>query len=552
MQRFIFILILLCWQTSATAVISMEIIPSSGHLGETLQLTLTEDEISNGVPDLTPLEQNFTVMSTEHNVSYTAINGRAKSQSQWVILLIAKKSGVLPIPVIQIGQQYSPHGQITITTGSKTNATNNPADSTEDDAVLLHAETSKPAPFINEQVIYTVKLYSRKPLMNVEYHPPRVEDALLISLGDGRRYQTTMNGHEYNVDEQLYAIFSQKSGKLKIIPPALNAVVYDAVPRHVHMDGQPTQLAVKPIPENSSQPWLPAENITLSEQYDTPDATITKGKTVVRTITLRAVAMPAELLPPLKFIDNKQFSTYPEKPESSNKLLQNKLIGTSTTKVTYLLNHAGAITLPSVKLFWFNTITGKQEQAILPERTLSVSGRTETQPSPSIAHKKNPQPLKTSPETLKVPHLQSNWVIWSLVVALLIAGIISFTLKRHYRRTRAGTSRKNQRSAALAVLRKTCSANDLIKTQAALLHWGHVQWPNATFFNLTQLNNLIQDIELKKQIQHLSHALYSHNDQALWRGETLWSAVKNYKHGKHASKIKRNALPPINPGPLSE
>ena len=546
MKRCIFIMILLSWQTIAMCALSTKITPSTARLGETINLTLTLDGASNGVPDVTPLKKDFTIVGTENSMSYTAANGVAKSESQWVIVLVAKKSGVLPIPSIQVGQQYSSPGQVNITSSIKMAASNDHAVAPADDAIMLDAKLGKSNPYINEQVIYTVKLYSRTPLMNAEYHPPHVEDALLIPLGDGRRYQTTMNGREYAVDEQQYAIFSQKSGALPITPPEFNAVVYDTIPRHIHVDGPATKLIVKPIPEkNTTMPWFPAKHVSLSEQLNPAITTVVQGNTIERTITLQANAMPAELLPTLAFPENKQFSIYPEKPETRNALRQQELIGTSTVKVTYLLNQAGRITLPAIQLGWFNTVTGKQETAVLPEHELTVTGKPNALPAAPVAqtHQTVLAPLRAG----VAPDIRPHQLAWRIAAALTLVGVITLAFGWWLLRHRKSAIKPSTRKALLQ-LRKACATNDPVSARATLLNWGRIRWPDAALLNIDSLSSLIEHSELKKQITLLSQALYSQNNASTWCGDTLWRAVKRYRAMESTQKPKKKALPPINPG----
>jgi len=544
MKRLFFFLILLSWQTIAMATLSMKVEPSTAQLGETIQLTLSHDRSSpSGIPDFTPLEKDFTLVGTGHNMSYSVTNGVAKSESQWVVQLIAKKSGVINIPAISLGQESSAPGQVTITSNTKTTSNDNPTTPQEDDSVMLHAEISTSKPFVNEQMIYTVKLYSRKQLMNAAYQPPRVENAILIPLGEGRRYQTTLNSHEYGVDEQQYAIFSQKSGEMKITPPGLNAVVYDTVPRHIHLDGTQTPVVVKPIPKkNTQQHWLPAKHVALTEQYDPSVSSIAQGDTIVRTITLQAEAMPAELLPVLEFTDNKQYSVYPEKPETRNALRQQELIGTSSIKVTYLPTQAGRITLPEIKVTWFNTLTGKPETATLPEHILTVTAKIGTKATPPTAATSTPpqpQPIVTAPTG---PFYRLAW--W-IAGAFAVAWGLTLALWWRFRH-RSIMPKQNLRST-LANLHQACATNDPALVHVAILNWGRLQWPEADLFNLSQLSNLIHDLALKQQINLLSQALYRQNGQSDWCGNALWRAVKSLRVIKSTQKPKRHDLPPMNP-----
>lgn len=539
MKLCIFIFILLCWQTKALATITMQIEPSNPQAGETIRLTLTQDDMqSNATPDWTPLEKDFSLSGTAHNMSYTAVNGVAKSESQWVVLLIPKRAGVIAIPPIQIGQQYSQASQVEI--GAAT--TTHPSPS-ENNAVILKGELSQNKSFINEQVTYTVKLYSRQSLVNAQYQPPHVENALLIPLGNGRRYQTTMNGLEYSVDEQQYAIFSQKSGALQITPPKLSAVTYSNVPRQINLEADPITLTVKPIPEtNANQPWLPAKQVTLAEQYDSSTTTATQGATVQRTITIRAVGIPAELLPNLTFADSPQFSIYPEKPDTHNTLRQQELAGTSIIKVTYVLNQPGQITLPSVKLAWFNTKTGTQEVASLPSHDIMVATKPGASHTPPVTLKK---PQQNHSQATPAPKKQSRTLAWWVAGAFGFAWIMTLALWGWFRHR--GVAMKHSIRPALARLRKACKNNDPTQAHAALLDWGRLQWPDTAIFNLNQLSLLVSHIGLKKQITLLSQALYSQNGVSSWRGDALWNAVEGYRPFKSTPKITRDALPPINP-----
>lgn len=63
---------------------------------------------------------------------------------------------------------------------------------------------------MNQQIIYKVTLYNSKHLLDADYQGPQVENALLIPLGQEKRYQTQKNNINYLVEEQNYAIFPQK------------------------------------------------------------------------------------------------------------------------------------------------------------------------------------------------------------------------------------------------------------------------------------------------------------------------------------------------------
>ena len=541
--------ILFCWHAVAMATISVQVDPTSVQLGETFRLTFSMDDPKiAGIPDLTPLQQDFTIVGTERNMSYTLINGQTHAIGQWTVLLTAKKTGVIAIPSIRIGHQQSMPTSVEITE-IKPTLDNDNQEHTTQAGVMLKTEVNPAEVFINQQVIYTVKLYNNQRLLDGEYVPPRVEDALLIPLGDGRRYQTTVNGQSYAVEEQQYAIFPQKSGELKIISPSFNALVLDTVPQRINVHADTTTLVVKPKPRQyAGEDWLPAKQLALTEIYEQTNTTMTEGSTLTRTVTIQADGVPAQLLPTLAFASSPQFNAYPQKPELHNTARQTELIGRADIKVTYLLNKAGLIKIPAIHVHWFNSDTQKEEIASLPARTIDVKAAKEsasqekTTRPPSIAPKPS-IPQETKPLPL-VAVDRSEKMAWWLASGFALAWIL--TLALGWRRRRTVVSGESIR-AILNEVQAACRTNNPKKTQDALLRWATMQWPEAALLNLHHLAKWVHDKELKKELFQLSQALYSQSNTIPWRGDALWRRVVDYQHRRSTKKGKSSDLPPMNP-----
>lgn len=532
MKRFFSLVILLLWLSLAKATVTMTITPSSAHLGDTVQLTLTlENANSQTLPDITPLEANFTIIGTQQSRSYSVINGKAHSRNQWIILLTPKKQGLLTIPPLQIGNEVSNVVQLLVKK-NPTTTTNN-----EDHDILFSGTISKSDPFIHEQVVYTVKLYTTQRLLDIEYQPPEIDDALLIPLGEGRRYHETIQDREYAVDEQQYAIFPQKSGLLHLSPPTLNALVYDVVPRRIQKQAKPIQLNVKPQTEKYG---FPAKQVTLSEHYQIPTTTLTTGDTIVRSITLEALGVPAQLLPTIAIENSSQYRAYPEKPTTNNILRQQELVGTSTINITYVLNQAGTVTLAPIKLTWFNTQTRQREIARLPEYTLTVHAKNTTL--------QTPKPVQSITKATKQAETNrsASSAAWWLATILGCGWIITLILWWFYRNNRLNFDTNNR--SVLHAIQVACQSNDPIQTQTALLLWASKQWPQVSCLNLNDIIKLVADNSLlQKQIQGLSHALYSQQTQSTWHGENLWNSIQSYKPQKKQTQKKKQTLASIHP-----
>jgi len=562
MKRIVLSLLLLCCSSIASAIVTLQLEAPQVQMGENFSLHLRiEGTQINTVPDLTPLQKDFTIVGTESNISYSIISGKVRAVSEWTILLTPKRSGVLPIPSLSIGQEKTSPLSIEITqlppnsNSSQSTPTNsgNTQQSQQQD-VMLTAEVDTNQPFVNQQVIYTVKLFNSSRLLDANYVPPQVEDALFVPFGDGRRYQVTHNGRLYAVEEQQFAIFPQKSGDLNIKPPIFNALVYDlAGPRRVSVQAQPTVLKVQPIPAQfQGKNWFPAKKVTLSVSYDKNTINLPEGSTLERTVTLQAVAVPAQLLPPINFGSSDQYSIYPEKPTVSNSFQQQDLVGTSTVKVTYLLNKPGKITIPPVTVPWFNTVTGKEEVSSLPGFTLNVfpaAGQAKqpsllkpaatppaTQPTASPRNE-NKVLEKTKPESKS----QSN-LAWWVAAGFALAWLLTMVAWRWQRPKEPSV--KQGKTKVLKELQEACLSNNPKLARDAILKWGRLLWPGVTLLNLIDLEKMVEDPILKEQIKALSEALYNEEAHKGWQGKLLWQAVSNFQPSSEG-KNKANSLPPI-------
>jgi hypothetical protein len=550
MKRYFLVLILLCWGGLSFAEISTQISRSTVQLSETFRLVFTiEAPVPDSMPDLTPLLENFSILGTERSMAYSLVNGEKHTVNQWIILLVPQKTGVLLIPSIKIGPQQTSASSIEVTKDKTTTQTpSDEPDSPLEDDVILKTEVSSSSIFINKQMIYTVKLYNHQRLIDAEYQPPQIEDALLIPLGDGRHYQTMMNDRNYAVEEQQYAIFPQKSGQFTLVGPSFKALVFGAVPKRVRAKSKATTLSVKPIPlDYTGKDWLPAKQLALTEVYDQTEGALKQGSTLTRTVTLQASGIPAQLLPNLEFPSNPKFNSYPEKPEQRNIFKQGDLIGRTDTKITYILNTPGKITLPPLEVSWFNIKTGKEEKVSLPAHTIVVSASSSASPATnttsSIALNK-PSVILPKKHLLTIPvDAVSGLVGWIFggMVLIGITGLLLFRLKKPLWR------RVSRQRLALKKLYQACNDNNPKEAQEALFGWARDRWPEVLVLNLHQLAKLTHDAALKKQLFILSECLYSQESEPVWKGEGLSRSISIYLRMKTLTKQKGGGLPPINP-----
>lgn len=545
MKKLVFLFVLTLFSTAIQAAIKSQIEPSSIAMGDNFRLILSQDDPQNGgVPDLTELQKDFVIIGTERQVNYSIINGQPQSLSQWIVTLKPKKTGTLEVPAIKIGIDQTAPAHVVVTAGSAHQEGSDNTMPSHD--LMLTTNTSSDHFYVNQQILYTVKLYNSKRLLDADYQGPEADDALIIPLGEAKRYQTVQNNTTYVVEEQNYAIFPQKSGALKIKSPVFTALVYDLDSQRVKVQDKTMTLQILPAPQSfHAAQWLPAEQLKLSEAYENTAQTLTQGSTLTRTITIEGKGIPAQLLPDLAFPKTDGFSVYPEKGKERNQIVQGELVSSREIKVTYLFNQAGKVMVPELKCPWFDTKSEKNEVALLPPRRFIIT--------PAAAPHTNQHPqgsgatFKALDADLYREDLSTHRLSWSWVFAFVLGFAWVLTLILWRLQTRWPIVRKNQHKASLQALHKACKTCNPQKAREALMDWARSQWPDASVLNLTDLAQLTRDVSLKKQLSLLTQALYKDHQKALWRGDELWRAVCAIKRKRHANSKKSQSLPPINP-----
>ena len=74
-------------------------------------------------------------------------------------------------------------------------------------------------PYVQQQMIYTLRLYRDSHLQRGYFLQPEVPNTLLVPLQPVPAARITRQGREYEVLEQSYLLFPQRSGRLQLPAP---------------------------------------------------------------------------------------------------------------------------------------------------------------------------------------------------------------------------------------------------------------------------------------------------------------------------------------------
>lgn len=534
------------------AVISVSPDRNPVRMDESFNLIFSADEKPDDDPDFHPLEKDLDILSQSQSSQMSVVNGRFSKRTEWTLTVTAKRTGTLTIPPIAFGNDRSEPVTIAVDAASS-KATGAGSE------LFLEVEAEPKNPYVQAQVIYTVRVLRRIDITGADLSEPAASDALVERLGDDLRYASERGGQQYAVVERKYAIFPQKSGTLRIGPLTLRAQVVDGGrSRFNSFFSQPTrlerarseavELKVRPVPAAfAGKHWLPAESLELQDSWSTHPPKTTAGEPITRTLSVRARGATVGLLPELsESLQSIQgIKKYPDQPVMNEEKLVQGIVSVREEKTALIPSKPGTYRLPALDIPWWNTKTDRPEIAQLPERVVTVQPSAEQAAQPAEPPEPAPKPQAngSQPEmTGPSPPLQGNvgsgiwfWLALFFGFGWLGTGA-AWWLSRGPRNPTAAAepTEAAKPRAAHKALRDACMENDPLKARRALLEWAAGYWPDRAPSNLGELGRLAGK-ELAVEIRRLDRTLYGRGEQP-WRGEALWAAVEATASGDTGNK----------------
>ncbi len=527
--------------------------------------TLVFDVASTVIgPDFSPLHSDFDILNQSQSSQVNIINGQQHSSKQWRLSVIAKRTGQLVIPSISFGQDRSTPSIITVQPAQTSQPGKTPAD------LFLEIEVDSKNPYVQSQIIYTVRLFYAINLNNATLSEPQVKDTegIVEKLGKDAQYETRRDGRRFVVLERKYAIFPQQSGDVIIEPLILDAKILEGRRSRFDFFGQSNtrtkrlrseaiSLSVRPIPKTfQGQHWLPAKQLNLKENWSENPLQFKTGEAVTRTLTLLVDGLTAGQLPDLKSFIRPSISQkenvgnlkqYPDQAKLDEQKTALGIISSREEKVAMMPSQAGDYTLPAIEIPWWNTETERMEMANLPARTIKILAADNAPQTispvatlPISSGNESASPLKTS--LIEQP-VKNHWFWLNIFLAIGWVGtIIAWWLTRRRNSHIPAKPNTLSKKAAFKQLKQACHKNDLKQVKNALLTWAKIHWQNIPN-NLGEISQRCGE-PLETEIQKLNRHLYSRSAED-WQGIGLWKAFKVYQGISEKRVIEELELEPL-------
>ncbi len=499
-------------------------------IGETFSLVISVDENTNEQPDLSELGEVFRVLGTSQSSSTKIINGAYSVEKTWQISLMSTGLGNNTIPPIKLGNQSTQAIQI------KVNKSDPNAKANGD--LFIEIEADKTSAFVKEQIILTVKLFYSISLSEGSLSEPVASSTIVTQLDKGTTYNTSRDGRNYTVVERHYALFAEKSGQLDLNPIIFNgrdnssrrSFSMFSTGKPVRATSKPLTLEIKPIPQSSiGKDWIPAKKVNISQEWSKGPYTV--GEPITRTITLYVEGLSETQIPEIDLGEIDNIRVYPEQPQTQTEKTADTLKAWKQMKIAMIPTQSGAIRIPEFQLEWYNTRTGKIEQAKLPPLTLQVEagdfGVKKSDIGDLFAQENKGSDRKssvtqTTPEK-EIQIVEKDKVLWKYLSAMFaLLWLITAFL---YLRNNNHKIEPDSKQAAVKISKKqilyAIDNRDIKELQSVLINWWNHQYEKHQVTNLSQIKPYVNS-DMQKLIDDLEVQLYDTNktssfDKTHWK-----------------------------------
>lgn len=483
---------------------------------ETVTLTVTVNESGMRTsPQTQTLKKNFDILNTQQATRSQWINGQSTTSTEWRYILAPKEAGVITIPALTVGNYRTNALTLQVKAAANSQTTNT-------DPIFIELHHDKNALYVGEQLLLTLQINYAIQVSNLELSPPDIDRARVEQL-DEVRFERSINNNHYITHEIVYAVYPQAEGVIRIDPVTVTALVPRTRSDALLRRGEPrrfssnaAEITVKPA--QTTGQWLPAADITLSEQWSQDPTSLQVGDSITRTIVTQAKGLMAEQLPEVTLAEQPGINLYRDRPRLDNDKNPAGVIGQRTDSVAMVATRPGKITLPALTIDWWNTKTGQMEQARLPAVTLNIKATSlaETEAAPT----KHDGISVTETDGLK-PHTAtaSSDTLWLWQLATFISSALAFFLAWQLLAKQQKPDEYDEYEASkteqiLRVLKKACAQQQPQAIRKYLLQWARLQYPQHDIHAMADIARVHPHAELAKWLNTLDACLYNEGNNS--------------------------------------
>lgn len=452
--------------------VSISVSPPRGKrdisVGDTFYITITVKD-SDAVPEKPSTVPGSSVVYFVHSgqsSNITSVNGKVtqSSSNTWTVTLRAKEEGKFSFGPISVGGMKSntinyaigapmPQQPPIDNSGANQRQPNGAPDKPEyigkgDGNLFMRAEVTQSSAYVNQAILYTVKLYSTYDAIKFigATASPKFDGFVVEESKD---ISTSLEYEEYNGKTYAtaiiarYIIFPQQEGKLTVKG---NTYTVSVDQREYYRDpfwgnlsrSKPLQLNVtpneltitaKPLPKP-----VPADfsggvgEFTLSSSLPSQKFVSNQVGSIVYTIQ-GAGNIKYVTLPDLQKIYPSELEVYTPTTETNVTVGRTNVSGTVKYDYSFMPLEWGNFKLPEVKLVYFNPSTGKYETSTARGYNIAVekgAGSEKSQTKTKASFDSQLMPVKSNLSFKHRPYVYGfpYWLFYIIPIGIIVISYI--------------------------------------------------------------------------------------------------------------------------------
>lgn len=287
------------------------------------------------------------------------------------------------------------------------------------DAVVIESTLEPAGPYIQQQVIYTVRTYAEPDIEAADLHVPLPPGAVVLALRDENKVVERTGVGTKRVFLRQFALFPQTTGALAIPAPRFTGTrvelrklsgldLYgtgnvERTEQPIDLSGPSKVLHVRPaLAGAAGTHWLPARDVYIQSRWH-PDPWMPKiGVPATQIVTLGVGGLSDVQLPEITPPVIQGVSVYPSRITQSTRIESGVVVGTRIYKFTYVPRSTTDFRVPPITVPWWNLAKSRMD-------TVSTDAFTPARASSGQAQSTAAQqPAPDSPPITNLIHLSPN------------------------------------------------------------------------------------------------------------------------------------------------
>ncbi|HVI29236.1 hypothetical protein [Hansschlegelia sp.] len=238
-------------------------------------------------------------------------------------------------------------------------------------------ETHGVDPYPNELILVRIRGTYRPKIKIQHLLQPSLTDFGWMHLTKDKAFETTFGGFSANGYERVIAVFAEKSGPLTIGSFTHKLSVVDGVgSRELEVKSAPVTINIAKWtgaggPSDPNVWWLPASEVRVTDEWASDPNHVPRGETTRRTVTIEAVGVTAEQLPPPPVMRSPGVISFRGPTERDTKITENGPIARAVYRWDMRPTTAAPAIVEPVQIPWFDTVSRTMRTATIPAQRMA-------------------------------------------------------------------------------------------------------------------------------------------------------------------------------------